>query len=380
MSGQGESRERVLGIDVLRAVAVLLVLLHHWQGSGAVAPFHASAWTAPFDVGAALLAPGGIYGVTLFFVISGFVITRSVMARPGGLFEIVPSDFYVRRVARIQPLFAAVVLLGAACLVLAPRSAMFNLVFHGSNRFTPEFWVSLATFWFNIEQLLQGGDHLYWGLHWDVLWSLAVEEQFYLGLPLLILMTRSTRRLTIALLGFVGLGIAVQNAISANFSQPMLAIYNSLCCFDLLALGVLCAMYGKKFQPSRHAMIGIVIIATAWITAAVVIGIRPPLVPSVAFAAALFVLCAQTGAIFRSRIWVPIAWIGRLSYGLYLLNPVVLYTLAPLLGGAPFAIGYGVFAGVCIAFALLSYRCFEQPIAGWIGRQFIARPAALPAT
>lgn len=163
MRGSANVSSRVTGIDVLRAIAVLLVLSIHWQGSQLFAPKMSAV-----DRLANSLAQSGAYGVTLFFVISGFVITRSVMGRPGGLFRIKPKRFYIRRIARIQPLFIATVILGITCLALAPRIAIFRFVFSSGNRFTSEFWLSVGTFWFNMERVQQGLHHMYWGLHWDV--------------------------------------------------------------------------------------------------------------------------------------------------------------------------------------------------------------------
>src|SRR5258708_1670484 len=101
--GHRQERDRNIGIDVLRAVAILIVMALHLVNSRLPAP-STSSWDNVFI----RFAGHGTYGVELFFVLSGFLITRAAMAREPNLFTMSARDFYVRRIARIQPLYLSI--------------------------------------------------------------------------------------------------------------------------------------------------------------------------------------------------------------------------------------------------------------------------------
>src|SRR5262249_45632323 len=143
--------ERNVGIDLLRAIAILSVIALHWVDSGL--PARASSiWGDVF----VRMAGHGTYGVTLFFVLSGFLITRMTMLREPDLFNLSARDFYIRRIARIQPLYLLVIALGALILVSGDSaSAAYRFCFHDPHAvFTADFWISLFTFTFNWARIL----------------------------------------------------------------------------------------------------------------------------------------------------------------------------------------------------------------------------------
>ena len=177
-----KNEQRLIGIDLLRAVSILAVLLVHWRLCSFLAP--ASSW---IDRLILELSIYGNYGVTLFFVISGFLIMRNIMVREPDIYRLSLRDFYIRRIARIQPLLLASIGFGVLMLVLTGPSASFRW---GDTPFDATFWISLFTFTFNWVRVFHSGPAGGWGLHWDIMWSLAVEEQFYLLLPLTLLWSR----------------------------------------------------------------------------------------------------------------------------------------------------------------------------------------------
>ena len=89
-------------IDILRGVSILLVLIHHFN-----IPYklHDTFLSIPIGGGSlsTLIARNGNYGVNMFFVISGFLITQHTLQRSGSLAQIKLKDFYIRRIARIIP-------------------------------------------------------------------------------------------------------------------------------------------------------------------------------------------------------------------------------------------------------------------------------------
>lgn len=158
-------------IDGLRAVAVLLVVANH-----AKYPFFS----------------GGFIGVDVFFVISGYLITRVILNRElEKKFSIV--DFYLRRVRRIVP---ALVLVLLFCLPVAYWLMLPNeLVDFGKAAVGAVFFYSNHVLWrqggyFDVDADLQPLLHL---------WSLAVEEQFYLGFPLVMIIGLKVRRRILAI-------------------------------------------------------------------------------------------------------------------------------------------------------------------------------------
>lgn len=281
-------------VDGLRAVAVMLVL-----------NFHAFAG----------VMPGGFVGVDVFFVISGFLIT-GIIAREleQGQFSLL--TFYVRRIRRIFPALLVVL---AVSLVLG---WMFML---------PAFYARLgldvfasAGFLANIALLLQSG-------YFDVesarkpllhLWSLGIEEQFYLAWPL-ILMFASRRKMSIVTVAAV-LGIAsfVLN-VALIGSKPVVAFYLPFTrAFELLLGAVLACSWDRVDQGRRASDI------RAWTGAAMIAASAALLDGHSAFPGWWAILPVAGTALLVSApgAWIcrvvlaspPLVWIGLISYPLYL--------------------------------------------------------------
>ena len=87
---------RNVGIDLLRAVAILSVIANHW-----VLSYLSKPTAAPWDELLRRIGGHGFYGVTLFFILSGFLITRTTVTREPDLFHLSLREFYLRRIARI---------------------------------------------------------------------------------------------------------------------------------------------------------------------------------------------------------------------------------------------------------------------------------------
>ncbi len=328
-------------VDGLRAVAVLAVLLYH-AGFAAI--------------------PGGYVGVDVFFVISGFVITTAIQPDlAGGRFHL--RDFYERRIRRIfPPLFAMVaVSLVLGWLVLMPddlkrlgQSSVANAVF-------------LSNFYF----LKDSG---YFGataaakplLH---TWSLAVEEQFYLLLPLYMLLFKRwsanvmrTLTLTLFTLSFLMAYIATRFEPTLSFFMLPTRAWELLAGV-MLAQGIVPVPRNTKDEWAR-ALTGIALIAFAMLTYSektVFPGLTalPPVLGAALIISAGMQRAGKANAWLSSRFMV---FVGQISYPLYLWH-------FPLLGFAGYLSLKGLGLAETLAVntlivlcAVLSWRFIEQPI------------------
>jgi peptidoglycan/LPS O-acetylase OafA/YrhL len=371
-------RSRSISIDVLRAVAILTVIALHWVNTD-VAAF-AAVWPG-IEAAFVKVAGHGTYGVTLFFVISGFLITRTTMLREPDIFVLSARDFYVRRIARIQPLFVGVVLFGVVMVGTGEDAGVPSTqhIFRDPRAtYGGEFLASLFTFTYNWEMIFRRNDFLSRGIHWDVLWSLAVEEQFYLVFPLLLLWAKSAKRLYVALWSVVAMGIAARVICDAAQAGLLVKLFNSFSCFDTLALGVLCALLGDRLPHGRALCLtaiaaGMAAIATAFYHGGVALLI---------LGALMFIHGTRYVDIFAYRggpaFWAaPLARLGKLSYGLYLLHATALYLAVPFLTDVNRLLGFAIVVAVAYGLAELVWRVYEAPMNAWIRARLLRRrPAA----
>jgi len=360
--------QRNVGIDLLRAVAILSVVAHHWVNS-ALASRERSGLGQIF----VHMAGHGTYGVTLFFTLSGFLITRMTMMRESDVFRLSARDFYVRRIARIQPLYLVIIAFGALMLLVGDAGARnFQFSFRDPHAaFTADFWLSLFTFTFNWDRIAHG---TFWGLHWDVMWSLAVEEQFYLAFPLMLIWARNRTRLFRILLAIIALGIVVRILVDYLGLGFFGKVTNSFVCFDTLALGVMIAVFGERLPHGRAAS------AVAVVLGAIALGFAfyHGGVALLIAGGCLFLHGARYGDFFKHWIWLPIARFGQLSYGLYLLHATALYVAAPWVAGTGVLLGFVIVCAVVLVLAELTYRLYEAPVNAWIRATFIGSTRAVP--
>jgi peptidoglycan/LPS O-acetylase OafA/YrhL len=368
MAGTNSSRN--ISIDMLRAVAILSVIALHTLYAWQSAPTPSSL--AMIAAGFIRVAGHGAYGVSIFFVLSGYLITRATIGHAPRLFDLSIRDFYVRRIARIQPLLLLVIAVGLVALWMGPRRPdhIFQYVFRDpAGVFGIEFVVSLVTFSYNWERILHAHSFMFRGVQWDVMWSLAVEEQFYLAFPLIVVWTGCRRRLYAVLVGVVALGLVSRMLCDATHANMCLKLFNSFSSFDTLALGILCALLGDRLPHGRR----LCLVAIAAGAAAIAFALYHGGVALLIGGTLLFIHGARYHDVFAAT-GRPLARIGQLSYGLYLLHPIAIYLASPLLARTNILVGFAITLTLAYALAEVAYRCYETPMSRLILGRLLNAP------
>ncbi len=336
----GASRYRP-EIDGLRALAVVPVVLFH--------------------AGVSALS-GGFVGVDVFFVISGFLITgiihREMVERRFSL-----ATFYQRRARRILPNLLAV--MTVATLVALVLLIPVDLKRYGQSVIAALGFAANIYFWFRTGYF-EGASGQLPLLH---IWSLGVEEQYYVFFPLvlLLLVARHPKRLTAIVCGLLVLSLAlavwqVRSAPDAAFYLPF-ARWWELMIGSLLAIGAI-PQIGARLARQIIALLGFgaIIAAILLYTDATPFPGFAALAPCLGAAAIIHCARAREGLIGRLLASEPMRWTGLVSYSLYLWHwPVIVFVRYALQRNlAPIEIVGVVFTTLVLALA--AYWLVEKPM------------------
>ena len=371
-SGGAAVRARIPELDGLRGMAILFVLLYHYITlSGSAAP---GTVLTPLQSCFAL----GWAGVDLFFVLSGFLIGGILLdARESpGFFQ----TFYARRFFRIIPLYA--VWAGIFFLLALLSFPGFPVAIADN----PERWTD-ARFYVVFLQNSFKIPHGTFGTAWlGALWSLAVEEQFYLVMPMIVRFF-PRRRLVEAMGLTVVLAPLTRMAIRIYVPQHGAAPYMLTACrADALALGVLfaCMLRDERWR-SRLQRSGRKL---AWAVFPILVALvgylaiwnpsqYSPTMSRWGFSAlGFFFVSSLALAVLHPQGWLawvcrlsPLAYLGRISYCVYVIHQTVnLFCHLALLKAAPEFLTLPGAAVTVLAFATtlavaqLSWKVFEYPL------------------
>lgn len=364
LNGHGpQARTRRLDIQLLRAVAVSVVILNHLTG-----------WPG-----------GGFVGVDIFFVISGYLMTDLLLRQSATTGRVNMLDFYRRRIRRIVP--AAMFVLVVTCIAsyLIFRTARFkqtvldsvwSALFASNVRFA-----ELGSNYFTADRAPSPARHY---------WSLAVEEQFYLVLPILViaalwLRRRSGRRIPVmGIVVVLVIGASLAWSIHDTVASPATAYYSTFTRADELGIGALVAVSATlhaRIPALAKAVLGWIGVAGILASLALIDDATPfpgyaALLPTIA--TALLLICGMVRwAPGRTPLVNPVTtYVGDISYSLYLWHwPII------VLGGALYASGtipFGIGVAICtLAASSWSYHAIENPVrhSAWLEpRGHQARP------
>ncbi|MEM9303889.1 MAG: acyltransferase family protein [Pseudomonadota bacterium] len=333
-------------IEGLRALAIVPVVLHH-------------VWPSA--------VPGGYVGVDVFFVISGFLITRLLATELSATGTISISHFYARRARRLLPAATCVI---AAVLIARPLFSTLYWSALPAEALASLFYVQnwhlgfQAVDYFAIESSAGPLQHY---------WSLSIEEQYYLVWPLLCLVTAhfatragsKTLGPIVALIATLGLASLAWSVISTP-KDPAMAYFSTLTRAWELALGGLLGVSHRweTLAPALRRILGLG--GLGMIVGAVMLFDRASPVPGFhallpTVGAALIIIAGRGERLSAYGLLslAPLQYLGRLSYSLYLWHWPIIFVIAG--GSVGLAVAPGIAAiFLSIAVAHFSYEMIEE--------------------
>lgn len=316
---EGVTGPHLVALDGVRGLAIVLVLFVHFVGDNTP--------RGVIERSMVRLANYGAWGVDLFFVLSGFLITGILWdskTKPHYF-----RNFYVRRTLRIFPLhYAALALL----FVVVPRLPI-------------AYPAGLAEAHQHQEWLWAYAGNLYLSLRgtWTALpfvghfWSLAVEEHFYLVWPVVVLLC-SRRRLLAVCVGCSLFALGLRSVLALSGVSDVALVALTPCRLDALCIGAFLAVssrtvgietLGRHARPALLVLASLVLLTTGWNAVigalpGIVLPVRGSLV-ALAFGALLVVTLTSSsdspvGRVFRSP---TLRFFGKYSYGLYVFQAII---------------------------------------------------------
>lgn len=343
-------------LDGLRGCACLAVFVAH-ASQLPIVPASPVGWESPaWWTRAAGLA--GVFGVDLFFVLSSFLITSLLVREADSRGRIDVPAFWVRRALRIWPLYYAAVALGWWFEALPARVAVAFGLFAGN-------WPIARPL---PERSLVG-----------VLWSVSLEEQFYLVWPLVLTLVprRALGRLCLAMIAVSLVTRAVLAIQGTGFHWIWMVTPARL---DPLAVGTLIALRSTpvpRLTPPLARAVGVAGIALVVVSTGVFsnqilaaspdpgLSISPDPVHVIATVLLFLAVAVACGGILVAALASPASWLGRppmvvlgrISYGFYVVHLAALRVVESLWWPWRFALGFAI----AVLLAGLSYRFLERP-------------------
>jgi peptidoglycan/LPS O-acetylase OafA/YrhL len=346
---------RLEGVDVLRGSCVLQVTLHHIHLRFRLNGY--SVENALPEILNQIMFWSGYYAVIMFFVISGFLITRLSIVRWGYLGQLLVGRFYRMRAARILPCLLALIvvmstlhLAGASEFVIKPERASLG----------EAVWAALT---FHVNWL--EGQRGYLPGCWDILWSLSVEEVFYLAFPLVCLAVRRESVLLVLLTCLIVVGPINRGRL---IDVDPWGHYAYASCMDAMAFGCLAALTCARLRLTRPVLRSALILGAGvviWVMfffnedSALGISRRGINVTLLEVGVALMLIALGSG-VGNRQLAMGTGWlraVGHASYEIYLVHMLVVLGLLGLvkrLDPVPATASVGFLATWHLAMLLLS--------------------------
>ncbi len=370
---------RLDGVDLLRALAIFFVLMNHVNIRLLLAK-------VPYLKGLPhqlvnSLVWNGQAGVQIFFAVSGFLITSTTLRRWGSLSRVSVRDFYLLRFARIAPLLLVLLALLSALHLARVSDFVVPAKTGGLGRAL----LAALTFHVNVLEARRG----YLPGNWDILWSLSVEEMFYLFFPLVCYVFGRGKLFVALLLTFVVLGPFGRTAFAHG--NEVWQEYSYLAGMDAIALGCLTALFVAWRQIARPALLATGVFGLALLIFNLCFSIRAYSLElgryglnfTILALATCMVIAAAAQTKWRSpRVFTPFLLLGHRSYEIYLTHMFVVFGFFHLflfagkpMGAVPVLfITVILFAGVL---GELVARFYSEPMNRWLRKRWGDGPEKL---
>lgn len=362
------SLTRIDGVDALRGLAIFFVLMNHvnMRLLGANVQY---THGLPRQLVSSLVW-NGQYGVQIFFAVSGFLITTTALRRWGSVGRVNVRAFYQLRFARIAPMLFALL----AVLSVLHFARVQSFVVQAKTGGLPGALFAALTFHVNLLEARRG----YLPPAWDILWSLSVEETFYLFFPLACRLFRRGRIFLIPLCGFIILGpFARSHIFNPN---PVWREYSYLGGADAIAMGCATALFAFQRSLSKSALrsaglcgLTLLIFCLCFSNFSGKLGLqRTGLDMSILAIGTCLVIVAATQSQWRApRLLMPLLNLGQRSYEIYLTHLFAALGLFSLFlaAGKPLSWVPGLFIATIVLAGVLGEiiaRYYSEPINRWL--------------
>lgn len=357
------SWNRLDGVDLLRGLAILFVLMNHvnMRLLSAEVPYTNAL---PRQLVSSLVW-NGQRGVQIFFAVSGFLITSTTLRRWDSLSAVNVRAFYQMRFARIAPL----ILVLLAILSVLHFAQVKHFIVPAKTGGLGRALIAALTFHVNVVEARRG----YLPGNWDILWSLSVEEMFYLFFPLTCRLLGRGKLLIALLLGFVVLGPFGRTVFAHG--NEVWREYSYLGSMDAISLGCLAAIFAAKQRLSRRSLVLLFSIGTIIVGFSLCFSLtadrwgldRTGLDMTVLALGTCMLIAAAAQTGWRSpRLLSPLLRLGQRSYEVYLTHMFLVFALFQLfvIWGKPMIAVPALFLVVIILSGLLGElvaRSYSEP-------------------
>jgi len=352
-------------LDALRFFAFVCVFCFHRMDYVPTDPVH-DPWLFNFST-------IGAFGVCVFFLLSAFLITELLLREQSETGRIHVPSFYVRRILRIWPLY----------FLAFFGLALLNRFLPGVGSSVPSSWLAFFLFagnWYILRHGWIAGPV-------DPLWSISVEEQFYIAIPLLVAFggKRALKVVSLLLLA-VAYGVILRYALHPTRGDNG-QWTNSFVQFQFFAAGTLISLCLRGRLPQPGLLLRFIRFTSAlacWLVAFLTFGVKswePHPTPIGAIAGWTLIL-AGCVLFFLSFLGIPskyvpnwLAYLGRISYGLYVFHTLILHLVFVQGAGLLIrlaaslhlpsqlraSVGTAIVLALTVLVAHLSYQFFERP-------------------
>jgi peptidoglycan/LPS O-acetylase OafA/YrhL len=362
-----QNRRYITGLDGLRAFAVLAVIAYHFGFSWAM---------------------GGFLGVDIFFVISGYLITSQILPLIGSGFNFSLREFWIRRIRRLLPAAYVMIITIFTWVTLFNRKIITTVLKDGISS------IIYASNWWFIFHKVSYFDSFGSPSPFKNLWSLAIEEQFYIVWPIILIIGLKVfkKRTKLANIVFIG---AVCSAMLMGIlympgEDPSRVYYGTdTRAFELLIGGWLAMIFPMKRFLSQNTTIRkrkalnitSMITFTIFVLSVVFMNEYQTFLYrggmflfSLNSAILIACVCNPNSYLGKLLSWKPLRWIGKRSYGIYLWHYPIIVLSTPVyeIGNQT---GWRICAQLASTFIIaeLSYRFIETPIQKYGFKGFFRR-------